>query len=97
MVSAGDTDISLHIRPGPISNLVWGGVFWGSQNSKYSKCQDLPNFQFSGGGEDILGKSKLKILYVLHVLYVLYVLYMPNFQLGVYSGEVETQNTLPYA
>ena len=37
MVSAGDTDISLHIRPGPISNLVLGGgVFWGSQNSKYS-------------------------------------------------------------
>ena len=36
MVSAGDTDISLHIRPG--------------QNSKTSKCQDLSKFEFSGRG-----------------------------------------------
>ena len=27
----------------------WWGVLW-SQNWKYSKCQDLPKFQFSGGG-----------------------------------------------
>ena len=54
MVSAGDADISLHIRPGPISNLggVGGGgaVFWGNQNSKYFNCQDLPKFEFSVGG-----------------------------------------------
>ena len=40
-VSTGDAEMSLHIRspknPG-------GGVFWGSQNSKYSKWQDLPKF-----------------------------------------------------
>ena len=49
MVSAGDTEISLYIRPGPISIFHLGeGVFLGSQNSK---CQDLPKFQFSGGGE----------------------------------------------
>ena len=27
-----------------------GGVFWASQNWKVLKCQDLPKFQFSGGG-----------------------------------------------
>ena len=49
MVSAGDTEISLYIRPGPISIFHLGeGVFLGSQNSK---CQDLPKFQFSGGGD----------------------------------------------
>ena len=32
-------------------NLNWGGgvLFWESQNSKYSMCQDLPNIEFSLG------------------------------------------------
>ena len=48
MVSAGYTEISLHIRPGQFQFSTWvgGGVFLGSQNSK---CQDLPKFQFGGG------------------------------------------------
>ena len=48
MVSVGDTEISLHIRPGQ------GGILL---KSKSSKCQDMPKFEFSGGG-DILVKSK---------------------------------------
>ena len=41
MVSVGDTEISLHIRPGQ------GGILL---KSKSSKCQDMPKFEFSGGG-----------------------------------------------
>ena len=66
MVSVGDTDISLHIRPRPTSNFRrgvggggWGvvGLFFGSLNSKISKCQDLPKFEFfeAGGGLVFLG------------------------------------------
>ena len=39
MVSTGDTDISLH--------MVYSGEV---KTQKYSKCQDLPNFEFSGVG-----------------------------------------------
>ena len=56
MVSAGDTEISLHIPPGQFqfSTRGRGGVFLGSQKSK---CQDLPKFQFGEGrgGGGILG------------------------------------------
>ena len=39
-----------------------GGVFWASQNWKVLKCQDLPKFQFSGGGAVILGtKSQNRV------------------------------------
>ena len=48
MVSTGDTEISLHIRS-PRASWVGRGALW-SQNWKYSKCQDLLKFQFSGGG-----------------------------------------------
>ena len=44
MVSAGDTDISLHIPPGGGG----GGGILASQNWKVLKCQDLHEFQFSG-------------------------------------------------
>ena len=67
MVSAGDADISLHIRPGPILNLGGvggGGVLYSgetkTQNTLTAKiCLNL-NFRLGG----ILGKSKLKVLYV---------------------------------
>ena len=36
---------------------VGGLLFWGSQNSKYSKCQDLSKFKFGGGGD-----SKCQVL-----------------------------------
>ena len=45
MVSLGDTAISLHILQPPLN---WGGGVLESQNPK---CQDLPKFQFSAGGE----------------------------------------------
>ena len=55
MVSTGDTEISLHIRS-PRFRAYWRVQFWwrgeyysGVRNWKYSKCQDLPKFQFSGG------------------------------------------------
>ena len=51
-VSVGDTDISLHIPP--------GGQVKSEKSSKI--CQDLPKFEFSGGGGGILGKSKVKSL-----------------------------------
>ena len=52
MVSAGDTDISLHIRPGPISNFgsFGGGGILGKSKLKTSKCQDLHKFEFLEGG-----------------------------------------------
>ena len=34
MVFAGDTDISLHIRPGPISNWGWGCILLGKPKLK---------------------------------------------------------------
>ena len=78
MVSTGDTDISLR--------MVYSGEV---KTKKYSKCQDLPNFQFSGGGRDSR-KSKLKKTQnTLSVKICLIV----NFQ-EVYTGEVKRQNTL---
>ena len=50
MVSTGDTEISLHIRSPRTPELnkfqFLGGGYSGV---KYSKCQDLPKFQFWGG------------------------------------------------
>ena len=51
MVSAGDTDISLHICPWPISNLAGaaaegGGLFWGSQNLKPFSAKICLNLNF---------------------------------------------------
>ena len=56
MVSLGDTAISLHILQPP---LTLGGVL-GSQNPKSQ--QDLPKFQFSGGGGggSVLGSQNPK-------------------------------------
>ena len=56
MVSLGDADISLHIW---ICQGAGGGYSPKIQNSKYSKCHDLPIFELGGG---VLPKSKLKIL-----------------------------------
>ena len=42
MVSAGDTDISLHIPPGGYSGQV--------KREKSLKCQDLSKLQFGEGG-----------------------------------------------
>ena len=53
MVSTGDTDISLHIRPGPISNLEGG-----ESKLKTSKCQDQPKFEFSWGEGGYSGQVK---------------------------------------
>ena len=53
MVSAGDTVISLHIRPGTISNLVLGGgVYSGevkTQNTLSAKICLIFNFQRGWG------------------------------------------------
>ena len=51
MVSAGDTDISLYICPGSISNFSRGRGYSGQVKTQNTlKCQDLPNFQFLVGG-----------------------------------------------
>ena len=71
MVSLGDTAISLHILQPPLGGVFWkvktqsakiclnfkflGGGCSGKSNPK---CQDLPKFQFFGGGS---GKSKPKV------------------------------------
>ena len=56
MVSMGDTEISLHIRGGGTlesntqSAKICLNFYWGGYSGvKYSKCQDLPKFQWGGG------------------------------------------------
>ena len=48
MVSLGDTVISFHILQPPLTVVKF---LWGREGeSQNPKCQDLPKFQFSGGG-----------------------------------------------
>ena len=70
-----------------IQILVSTYLFSQSQNSKYSKCQDLPNFEFSEGG----GYSpRVKTQNTLSAKICLIL----NFLRGGYSPRVKTQNTL---
>ena len=89
----GDTEISLHIRPGATSNFwcgegvfSWrGGGFSWSQKSKSSKCQDLPKFELGGGAYSPEVKTQ-------NLLGAKICLYLNRG--GGYSPEVKTQNLL---
>ena len=51
MVSAGDKDISLHVRPGPNIKLGLGVYSSGEAKTQNTlKCHDLPNLNIQGGG-----------------------------------------------
>ena len=63
MVSAGDTDISLYIRPGSISNIS-KGVYSGqvkTQNTLSAKICLIFNFFRGGGGHKLGTKSQNKV------------------------------------